>query len=434
MAGTATAGRQAPVAVDHSAAMELLLRLIGAALQVLATWAVVRVLDPDAAGVYFRGFVIACGMATLLRAKYELYLAHHIIGRRAAVTGICDGALLMQLSRRVALRSSLVCGVLLVITADLDIQAPRLQPVLETYLPFVLAIPCVSFSTLVGEALRAANRTLLGTVIAAYALNLSILLAVLLAPPDASLTLYAWAFFGGSLAAAGLAMLLARWAFPCEWELGGKPITREVLDAVDERAVIGLSRGVLQWGPLCILAVAAPALQMAQYAVAVRTAMIVDYFLPALNLSGSRDFLRGQAPIPGSPQAPRRLLLTQLGNALLYSSVFVAVLVAAAPASLRLYGYPYEAQIALYVLLLGVQWANSVGRPAVRHAVADWDAPRIQAAVGSGAVAALLICAFAISGYGALAAAAASLAGALLLNLWAIRTALSRARQSPVAP
>jgi hypothetical protein len=77
-----------------------------------------------------------------------------------------------------------------------------------------------------------------------------------------------------------------------------------------------------------------------------------------------------------------------------------------------------------YVLLLGVQWANGAGRPAVRHAVVDWDARRIGVAVGSGAVAAVLICALGVARYGALAAAAGSLTGALILNLRAILLAL----------
>ena len=97
------------------------------------------------------------GLSTLLRGKYEIYMAQHIIGRGATPTGTLDGVLLMQLARRMLLRSSLLCAVLLVVTADLDIQAPQLQTVLQTYLPFVLSLPCVSVSTFLGEALRAAS-------------------------------------------------------------------------------------------------------------------------------------------------------------------------------------------------------------------------------------------------------------------------------------
>jgi hypothetical protein len=419
MAETAAAGGERSSAA-HPWIGELLLRLLGAALQILATWAVVHALTPEEAGVYFRGFVIALGLSTLLRGKYEIYLAQHIIGRRATTTGIPDGVLLMQLARRMLVRSSVLCAVLLVVTADLDIQAPQLQTQLQTYLPFVLAVPCVSLSSLLGEALRAANRTL-GIVVAAYAVNLSMLLAVVLAPSDASLALYSWAFLLGSLVSAGVAAALAWRAFPVARGAGSRPIRREALQGVDSRELIGLARGLLLWGPLCVLAVWAPPIQMAQYAVAARTALIVDIFLPALNLTGCRETLMATQPV----QATRRLLLRQLAAALVYSSAFVVPLLLLAPVTLALYGKPYDSQLLVYALLLGVQWANGVGRPAVRHAVVEWNARRIGVAVGSGAVAVVLICALGVTAYGALAAAAASLIGAVIFNGRAISMALS---------
>ncbi len=419
MAETAAAGEQRHTTAAHSWVGELLLRLIGGALQVAATWAVVHALTPDEAGVYFRGFVIALGLSTLLRGKYELYMAHHIIGRRAACN-VSTGALLMQLARRMLLRSSLLCAALLVVTADLDIQAPQLQTVLQTYLPFVLALPFVSLSSFLGEALRAANRTL-GIVVAAYALNLSILLAVALAPPDASLALYSWAFLCGSVVSAGVAVALARRAFPATRAESSQPVCREVLEAVNARELIGLARGALLWGPLCILSVWAPAVQMAQYAVAARTALIVDFFLPALNLTGCRETLRAAQP----GQVSCRLRVSQLAAALGYSSALVVPLLVLAPPTLALYGKPYDSQLTVYALLLGVQWANGVGRPAMRHAVVEWDARWIGVTVGSGAVAGVLICALGVGTYGALAAAAASLIGALIVNARAIVMALS---------
>jgi hypothetical protein len=78
----------------------------------------------------------------------------------------------------------------------------------------------------------------------------------------------------------------------------------------------------------------------------------------------------------------------------------------------------------VYALLLAGQWAIGVGRPAVRHAVVDWDARRIGLSVGSGALAVVLVCALGVANYGALAAAVASLVGALILNLRAIQLAL----------
>jgi hypothetical protein len=421
MTQTAPAGNEYSTTAAHPWIGELLLRLLGAALQILATWAVVRALTPEDAGVYFRGFVIALGLSTLMRGKYEIYLAQHIIGRRAAATGIPNGVLLIQLARRMLLRSSLVCAVLLVVTADLDIQAPQLQTTLQTYLPFVLALPCVSLSSLLGEALRAANRTL-GIVVAAYAVNLSMLLAVLLAPSDASLVLYSWAFLLGSVVSAAVAAALAWRAFPLARGGASVPIGVAALQGTDSRELIGLARGLLLWGPLCILAVWAPPIQMAQYAVAARTALVVDIFLPALNLTGCRETLLATQPV----KAPQRLLLRQLAAALLYSSAFVVPLLVLAPATLALYGTPYDSQLTVYALLLGVQWANGVGRPAVRQAVVEWNARRIGVAVGSGAVAVVLICALGVAAYGAVAAAAASLVGALIVNGRAISMALSR--------
>jgi hypothetical protein len=395
----------------HSWIAEVLLRLVGAALQILATWAVVRSLAAEEAGVYFRGFVIALGLSTLLRGKYEIYLAQHIIGRRAATSGIADGILLKQLARRLLLRASLLCAILLVVMADLDIQAPQLQTTLQTYLPFVLAVPCVSLSSLLGEALRAANRTL-GIVVAAYAVNLSMLLAVVLAPPDASLALYSWAFLLGSLVSAGVAAALARHAFPVMRSQGSPPIQREAWQGVDSRELIGVARGLLLWGPLCILAIWAAPVEMAQYAVAARTALIVDVFLPALNLAGCRETLIIRSPVKVSSQ----LMVRQLAAALAYSTAFAVPLFLLSPVTLALYGKPYDTQLTTYALLLAVQWVNGVGRPAVRQAVAEWDARRIGVAVGSGAVAVVLACALGVSSYGAGAAAAASLIGSLIFN------------------
>jgi hypothetical protein len=406
--------RREPSASEHSWVGELSLRVLGATLQILATWSLVRALTPEDAGVYFRGFVIALGVSTLLRGKYEIYMAQHIVGQRATSTGISNGALLMQLARRLLLRSSLLCAVLLVVAADLDIQAPQLQTVLQTYLPFVLALPCVSLSSLLGEALRAANRTL-GIVVATYAVNLSILIAIVAAPSGSSLALYSWAFLLGSLVTAGVALGLAWRVFPTTLAESSQPISRDVLHAVDSRELIGLARGAQLWGPLCVLSVWAPPLQMAEYAVAARTALVADFFLPALNLMGYRETLWDTHSVKAS-----RRLFKQLAVALLYSSALVLPLLAFAPMTLALYGKPYDSNLAVYALLLGVQWSNGAGRPAMRQAVVDWDTRRIGVAVGSGAVAGVLICALGVAAFGALAAAAGSLIGALILNVCAI--------------
>jgi hypothetical protein len=95
--------------------------------------------------------------------------------------------------------------------------------------------------------------------------------------------------------------------------------------------------------------------------------------------------------------------------------------------TLALFGKPYDSQLTVYVLLLGVQWLNGVGRPAIRRAVMIWDTRLIGIAVGSGALAAILVCALGVQSFGALAAAAGSLLGALIVSGRAIAAALARA-------
>jgi hypothetical protein len=399
----------------HKRLADVLLRVLGAALQVLATLELIRVLSPEDAGIYFRGFVIALGLSTLLRGKYEIYIARHIINKIALSTGIADGAMLSQLARRTLLRSSLLCAGLLVVTADLDIQAPQLQTMLQTYLPFVLSLPAVSLSSLLGEALRAANRTL-GIVVATYAVNVSILLAVILAPRSAPLAVYSWAFLVGSAAAAAAAIGLARRVFPTPSDELAKPASREQLLAVDSLELFGFARGAQLWGPLCILSVYAAPLQMAQYAVAARLAMIIEFFIPALNLIGG-DVVSESGG--ASRDIPGRLL-KQLAASLFYSCAFVLPLFILAPATLKLFGEPYDSNWTIYLLRLGVQWLNGAGRPAVRFAAVAYDARRIGLVIGFAALAGVLVCLVGIGLYGAIAAAAGSLVASLILIIGAI--------------
>ena len=69
------------------AAREFALRIIGAVLQIGATIAVVQVLPPTVAGIYFKGVIIAYGLAALLRGKYELFIAQHFVNPQQSELG-----------------------------------------------------------------------------------------------------------------------------------------------------------------------------------------------------------------------------------------------------------------------------------------------------------------------------------------------------------
>src|SRR3546814_14432492 len=93
-------------------------------------------------------------------------------------------------------RCCIICAVLLVIAADLDVTSQYLKPYLQTFVPFVIALPLVGYATMVSSALRAANRWLQSLVCTAYPLNGAILLAAILAPQP-TLVGFSWAFLAG---------------------------------------------------------------------------------------------------------------------------------------------------------------------------------------------------------------------------------------------
>ena len=87
--------------------------------------------------------------------------------------------------------------ILLVVTTDLDVMDVYLRPYLQTYLPFVLAVPFATLALLLASTLRAVNRTLGSVLVASYSMNAMIIaagVAVSLRSEERLLVL-SWAFF-----------------------------------------------------------------------------------------------------------------------------------------------------------------------------------------------------------------------------------------------
>lgn len=407
---------------------EFVMRFTGAMLQVGATWAVVHALEPTIAGIYFEGFVFAYGLSALLRSKYEIYFSSYLLGESARDFGIPEGTLLWAFARRTLIRGAMACAALLVLTTDLDIQEPQLRPYLETFLPFMLAIPFSTLAMLLAGALRAANRTLGSILISTYALNLTLIAAALLAPEEHMLLVLSWAFCVGTLLSAGIGTLIVRRVFRDD---GKRPTPRasawrDVYSGVASHGITGLALGGLQWGPLCVLALMGPALQIAEYAAVARTAQVVEIMLPVMLFAPGCH-----AQQPSFAQALRgefARLLANLGVALAAASTWVALLLIAAPWLLPLFGPPYAALGTLFSVLLCMQWINGAGRPAIRVLSASWHPIRIRNALCLSTGAAVLISLLATRQYGAYAAAAAMLAGALLINGQAVFAALRTSR------
>ena len=404
---------------------DLGLRIVAAALQISATVAVLQILPPTVAGIYFKGFVIAYGLAALLRGKYDLFVAQHFVAPPDPTRSIRD--LVRGLGIRILLRSTIACAILLVVTADLDVMDVYLRPYLQTYLPFVLSVPFATLALYLANVLRAVNHTLSSTLVATYSINIMILAVAYSAvgSEETLLLLLSWAFFAGTVLAAGVGVLITRHVFPPIPKLA--PILwPEVYAASARNGLTGIALACLQWGPLCLLALLGSEIQIADYAVVTRTANVIDFLVPAAILVPQGMLLHSR--LSEAMRSKQGKLIVDLVVSLATTTLCVAAIAIATPWIIDLYGGDYTGLTELFALLFAAQWLNGVGRPAIRHLAANWNFQlirRILFVSMTGAIAASLA---GIPTYGALGAAASVCLGALLLNGQAIQAAFATCR------
>jgi O-antigen/teichoic acid export membrane protein len=408
------------------------LRIVAAALHIFATVAVVQVLPPAVAGIYFKGVVIAYGLAALLRGKYELFIAQYFLGQPDPRIPARD--LVRGLGIRVLIRTAIACAILLVITADLDVMEPHLRPYLETYLPFVLAVPFATLALFLASVLRAVNRTLSSTLVATYGINLLILIVASLASGSQEnlLLFISWAFFAGTVLAAGMGVWITRNTFP---ELPAPAPTRvepsawrEIYTTAGRNGLTGLTLACLHWGPVCLLAVLGTEVQVAHYAVVTRTAQVIDFLIPAAILVPHGSILHSR--FADAMRSRHGKLLVDLAVSLATTTASVLVVAIATPWIVGLYGSDYTNLTELFVLLFVTQWLHGVGRPAIRHLAASWNFPKIRRILFISMMIAVASAVVGIPAYGAFGAAVSMLVGALLLNGQAILAAFAECRRS----
>jgi len=426
-----------PMGRGIAAVRELGLRFVGAALQILATVAVVQALAPQVAGIYFRGVVIAYGLAALLRGKYELFIAQHFVDpRKSALRAHCR-AVVRGLGIRLLIRSAIACAILLVITTDLDVMDVYLRPYLQTYLPFVLAVPFATLALFLASTLRAVNHTVGSVMVATYSINVLIIVAANVTgmiSPDTPLVTVSWGFLVGCVLAAGMGVLLTRHVFgapkgPDQLELDAAE-WQEIYRASAENGLTGIALAALQWGPACVLAVFGTAVEIAQYAVAVRTAQAIDFLIP------------GVIFIPHSARIQSRLcqaMHTARGKLAVDLSVSFATTTACVLAVglltpllfVNWYGPAYSGLGLLFGLLFFTQWVQGGARPALRQLAAEWDRRRIRRIMFVSMTGAIASSLAGVNAYGPLAAAVGGLAGAVLLNGQALGSVFKRSAGRP---
>jgi hypothetical protein len=413
-----------------AALRDLGLRIVAAILQILATVAVVQALPPAVAGIYFKGVVIAYGLAALLRGKYDLFVAHYFLG--APDPRLPPRQIVRGLGIRVLIRSAIACAMLLVITTDLDVMDPHLRPYLQTYLPFVLAVPFATLALFLANVLRAVNRTLSSTLVATYSINVMILAVADNAEgTEENLLLFlSWAFFAGTVLAAAVGVFTTRHAFPenaaASHSKLGPAAWREIYVTAGGNGLTGITLACLQWGPLCLLALLGTEVQIAHYAVVTRTAQVIDFLIPAAILVPHGFVLHSR--LADAIQSNHGKLAVDLAVSLATTTVCVLAVAIATPWIIDLYGLNYTKLTELFALLFATQWLNGAARPAIRHVAANWDFRLIRRMLFLSMAVAIASSLIGIPTYGALGAAVSVFAGALFLNGQAVQAAIAVCR------
>jgi hypothetical protein len=433
-----------PMGRGIAAVRELGLRVIGAGLQILATVAVVQALAPAVAGIYFRGAIICYGLAALLRGKYDLFVAQHFVegipggdGQKSELGEGHARAVVRGLGIRVLIRSAIACALLLVFTTDLDVMDVYLRPYLQTYLPFVLAVPFATLALFLASTLRAVNHTVGSVMVSSFSINALIIAAANAIPtvmPDAPLFVVSWGFFVGCMLAAGMGVLLTRHVFrvprhPKHMELSDSE-WRDIYTSTGRNGVTGVALAALQWGPACVLAVFGTAIEIAEYAVAIRTGQIIDFLIPAVIFVPHSA--RIQSRLCEAMHSARGKLTVDLSVSL--ATTTTCVLAVGALTFLLFvgwYGPAYSGLTVLFLLVFLMQWVAGAARPAVRQLAAYWDSRRIRRIMFVSMAGAILISLAGVNDFGPLAAAVGGLVGALLFNGQALEAAFRQVRAEP---
>jgi O-antigen/teichoic acid export membrane protein len=318
-----------------------------------------------------------------------------------------------------------------VVTADLDVMDVYLHPFLQTYLPFVLAVPFATLALFLASTLRATNRTLGSVIVATYSINVMIIVAAtaIAFRTEDDLTILSWAFFIGSLLAAIMGVLLTRYVFKVPSDSSQLKLTaaewREIYMSTGENGLTGLALAGLQWGPVCALAVLGTVVQIAEFAVVTRTAQVIDFLIPAVIFVPQSA--RFQSRLCRAMRTARGKLAVDLSVSLATTSTCVLAVAILTPWFVGWYGAAYSGLTLLFILLFVTQWMNGASRPAIRRLAADWDLHRIRRVLFTSMAVAILLSVLGIDRFGPVAAAVGVLAGAVLVNGQAIESAFRRA-------
>ena len=144
-----------------------------------------------------------------------------------------------------------------------------------------------------------------------------------------------------------------------------------------QNSVTGLALAALQWGPACVLAVFGTAIEIAQFAVAMRTAQAIDFLIPAVVFIPHSA--RFQSRLCQAMRSARGKLAVDLSVSFATTTACVLAVGILTPLLfVNWYGPAYSGLSLLFALLFFTQWVTGASRPALRQLAADWDLHRIR--------------------------------------------------------
>jgi hypothetical protein len=287
------------------------------------------------------------------------------------------------------------------------------------------------------STLRAVNHTVGSVMVSSYSINALIIVAANAIPtmmPDAPLFVVSWGFFVGCVLAAGMGVLLTRHVFrvprhPKYMELSELE-WRDIYTSTGRNGVTGVALAALQWGPACVLAVFGTAIAIAEYAVAIRTAQIIDFLVPAVIFVPNSA--RIQSRLCQAMRSARGKLTVDLSVSLATTTACVVAVGILTPLLfVGWYGPAYSGLTILFLLVFLMQWVAGAARPAVRQLAAHWDLRRIRRIMFVSMAGAIIVSLAGVNDFGPLAAAVGGLVGALLFNGQALEAAFRQLGAEP---
>ncbi|NVK40758.1 MAG: oligosaccharide flippase family protein [Oceanospirillaceae bacterium] len=334
----------------------LVVRLVGAGSSFFMSLVIARALGAQEAGYFLLAFSIITFLAALSRAGLDNVVLRHT-GAAAPDGDMLRVRLLMRRSLLLAGGLSLLIAGLLILLAEpvalYVFNKPELGPVLRLMAPGLVGL---ALFTLVAMSLQGLRRVIASVSTVNILANLLLITALL------SLPLGSAASASATYSTAAILTLLVGlglwWrATSVKTDTAHEPLVwRDILSPALPLWIVLIMTQLIQWSAQFIAGAQVAPEQLAQLAVAQRTAMLTSFVLMAVNLVVAPRFaaMHGKGDLDGM----RRVALTSVRLMLLAATPVLAVMVFLPDWLMRLFGEEFAAGASLLRILAIGQFVN----------------------------------------------------------------------------